>query len=101
MINKISINTKMGWVSVFAEDNKITQIKFGNNYLIGAQYWASEEIISIVYCSYIFYAGYIVLMPSIYLLNKQNWTPIFIGTGAIINVFLNIILIKYYNTIVL
>ena len=29
MINKISINTKMGWVSVFAEDNKITQIKFG------------------------------------------------------------------------
>ena len=29
MINKISINTKMGWVSVFAEDNRITQIKFG------------------------------------------------------------------------
>ena len=29
MINKISINTKMGWISVFAEDNRITQIKFG------------------------------------------------------------------------
>ena len=28
MINKISINTKMGWVSVFAEDNKIKKIKF-------------------------------------------------------------------------
>ena len=68
-----------------------------NNYLIGEQFWGSEGIISIVFCSYIFYAGYIVLMPSIYLLNKQNWSPIFRGTGATINVLLNMLLIQYFN----
>ena len=29
MINKISIATKMGWISVFEDNGKIFQIKFG------------------------------------------------------------------------
>ena len=29
MVNKISIATKMGWISVFEDNGKIFQIKFG------------------------------------------------------------------------
>ena len=36
-------------------------------------------------------------MPSIYLCNKQNWSPIFRVTGALTNIVLNIILIPIYE----
>tara|TARA_B110000263_G_C15006695_1_gene373090 strand:- start:90 stop:596 length:507 start_codon:yes stop_codon:yes gene_type:complete len=73
------------------------KIKVGENYLIGKEFWASEQIVSIIFLSYLFYAGYIVLMPSIYLLEKQNWSPFFRGTGAIINICLNLLFIKYWG----
>ena len=73
------------------------QIKIGNNYLIGASFWASVDIITIIFLSYIFYAGYIVLMPCIYLCNKEIWSPIIRGSGAIINIILNLILIKKFG----
>ncbi len=36
-------------------------------------------------------------MPSIYLCNKQNWSPLFRMTGALMNIILNIILIPIYG----
>ena len=36
-------------------------------------------------------------MPSIYVCNKQNWSPIFRMFGAIVNLILNIILIPKYE----
>ena len=73
------------------------RIKIGANHLIGEEFWASEQIVSIIFLSYLFYAGYIILMPSIYLIEKQNWSPIFRGTGAIINICLNLLFIKYWG----
>ncbi len=81
------------WVPIFM------QIKLGNSYLIGQNFWDSIDIITIVFSSYIFYAGYIVLMPCIYLCEKQLWSPIIRGSGAIINIFLNLILIKQFGLI--
>ncbi len=52
-----------------------------------------DYIIPIIVVSHIFYAFYIINMPSIYLCNKQNWSPIFRMFGAFINLILNIILI--------
>ena len=75
----------------------LMKIKLGENYLIGKEFWASEQIVPIILFSYLFYAGYVVLMPSIYLLEKQNWSPIFGGTGAILNIFLNCFFIKYWG----
>ena len=74
---------------------RFMQIRIGDNHLIGEEFWASEQIVSLIFLSYLFYAGYIVLMPSIYLLEKQNWAPIFRGSGAIINISLNLLFIKY------
>ena len=36
-------------------------------------------------------------MPSIYLCNKQNWSPILRIFGALVNIILNIILIPIYG----
>ena len=65
--------------------------------LIGKTYSGFNEIIPIMLLSHVFYALYIIHMPSIYLCNKQNWSPIFRVCGAITNVLLNIILIPIYE----
>jgi O-antigen/teichoic acid export membrane protein len=79
------------WTPIFMK------IKLGENYLIGKQFWASEQIVPIIFFSYLFYGGYIILMPSIYLLEKQNWAPMFRGIGAIINIILNLVFIRYWG----
>ena len=81
----------MFWIPV------LMKIKLGNNYLIGKEFWDSMQIVPIIFLSYLFYAGYIILMPSIYLKEKQNWSPIFRGVGAFTNICLNFYFIKYWG----
>ena len=47
--------------------------------------------------SLVFYAIYFINMRSIYLCNKQNWSPLFRMAGAVMNIILNIILIPIYD----
>jgi len=78
----------------------IVTIPIGNgNTLIGEAFWSSIQIIPIIMLSYIFYAAYILQMPSLYDGNNQKWSPILRGLGAIINIGLNIILIPKYGAI--
>jgi O-antigen/teichoic acid export membrane protein len=72
-------------------------IPFSDTPLIGKTYSGFNEIIPIMLLAHIFYALYIINMPSIYLCDKQNWSPIFRLSGAISNVLLNIILIPMYE----
>jgi len=75
------------------------RIKLGSIYIIGEEFWASEQIVSIIFSAYIFYAGYIILMPSIYLFEKQNWSPVFRCTGALLNICLNLLFIRYWGIV--
>tara|TARA_Y100001968_G_scaffold311495_1_gene333627 strand:- start:4253 stop:5719 length:1467 start_codon:yes stop_codon:yes gene_type:complete len=72
-------------------------LPIGNVPLIGKTYSGFHDIIPIMLLSHVFYALYIINMPSIYLCNKQNWSPIFRICGAFTNVLLNIILIPIYE----
>jgi len=72
-------------------------LPISNTPLIGKTYSGFNEIIPIMLLSHIFYALYIIHMPSIYLCNKQNWSPLFRLCGAASNVLLNIILIPIYE----
>ena len=65
--------------------------------LIGKTYAGFNEIIPIMLLSHVFYALYIIHMPSIYLCDKQNWSPIFRICGASTNILLNLILIPLYE----
>lgn len=62
-------------------------------YIIGESFWESMIIIPWITFGYVFYGLYVLQAPSLYIKNKQNWTPVFWGTGTIINIILNIILI--------
>ena len=69
------------------------QYHWGPYNLIGQSFWEGGKIIPIVAVSYILYGLFILQMPSIYLKNKQNWTPLFWGFGFVINVVANLYLI--------
>ena len=72
-------------------------LPIGNMPLIGKIYSGFNEIIPIMLLAHVFYALYIIHMPSIYLCDKQNWSPIFRVCGASANILLNIILIPIYE----
>jgi len=65
--------------------------------IIGGHYSNFTSVIPIILISHVFYALYIINMPSIYLCNKQNWSPLFRMAGALMNIILNIILIPIYG----
>jgi len=76
----------------------IVKIPIGNgNTLIGEAFWGSIQIIPIIMLSYIFYAAYILQMPSLYDGNNQKWSPLLRGLGAVINIGLNLILIPNHG----
>jgi len=72
-------------------------LPFINIPIIGQSYVGFIEIIPILLISHVCYGLYIINMPSIYLCDKQNWSPIFRIFGASINIILNIILIPMYE----
>ena len=76
----------------------IVQIPIGGGHtLIGKDFWGSINIIPIIILSYIFYAAYILQMPSLYDGKNQKWSPILRGLGAAINIGLNVLLIPKYG----
>ena len=73
------------------------QYNFGGYYLVGENFWEGGYIIPVVCLSYIFYGLFILQMPSLYLKSKQNWAPIFWGSGFIINLLINFLLIPKFG----
>ena len=65
--------------------------------IINGKYFESLQLIPIIFISYLFYTWYILLMPSIFLNDKQSWSPVFRGTAALANIGLNLILIPKYG----
>ena len=72
---------------------KLIQIHWGSVYLVGVNFWDGVVVVPYVALGYFFYGIYILQMPSIFLLNKQNWGLLFWCFGALTNIAGNIILI--------
>ena len=66
-------------------------------YIIGDAFWEGGNIVPIVCSSYVFYGIFILQMPSIYLAKKQTWAPLFWGSGFIVNLLMNFILIPRFG----
>ena len=73
--------------------NDLISIKFFGFYIVGESFWESMIVAPWITFGYVFYGLYVLQSPSLYIKNKQNWTPVFWGAGTIVNVILNIILI--------
>ena len=75
----------------------IMKIKIKNASIIGPEFWSAYDIVPVILFSYVFYAFYIISMPSMYIHEKQKWSPIFRFSGAISNIIMNILFIPQYG----
>ena len=78
---------------------EIIRFNIGSNYLIGENFWAAENIISVVLIGYFFFGFYVIQLPGIYATEITNWIPIFRAIGATTNIALNIFLIPKYGAL--
>jgi len=61
--------------------------------LIGSAYWSGLDIVPVVLLGYLFNGLYVVFTVGIYLKEKSIYAPIITGTGAVVNIVVNFILI--------
>ncbi len=66
---------------------------FGKFYLLGKSYWNGISIIPIILLSYCFYGVYVILTPGFYITKKSKFMIIFTGSGALVNVIANLLLL--------
>ena len=66
-------------------------------YIIDSKFWGGVVVVPVVAFSYLFYGLFILQTPSIYLKNKQNWLPVFWGSGLVVNVLSNLYLIPKFS----
>ena len=81
--------------SLFIED--IVRIKFFGRYFIHPDYWGGLSIVPIVLMAYVFTGAYVNFVVGIYLEKKTKYLPYATGTGALVNVVVNLVLIPKYG----
>ena len=62
-------------------------------FILGTEYWAGIPFIPWIVLSYVFYGVYIIFTPAFYIIKKSHYMIIFTGTGAVLNIIVNIILL--------
>ena len=75
----------------------LIKININNFYLIGPSFWPGGSVIPWVSFGYFFYGLFVLQTPSIYLKNKQQWSPVFWFIAAFSNIIINIILIPSFG----
>ena len=73
--------------------NDIAQIRIAGFSLIGSEYWSGLHIIPIVLLAYLINGMYTVFSAGIYIEDKSIYVPFITGTGALVNVVANFLLI--------
>ena len=78
-------------LSLFITD--LAQIKIAVFSLVGSQYWAGLQIVPIILLAYLINGMYSVFSAGIYIEEKSIYVPFITGTGALVNVVVNFLLI--------
>jgi O-antigen/teichoic acid export membrane protein len=78
-------------LSLFITD--LAQIRIAGFTLIGLQYWDGLHIVPIILLAYLINGMYSVFSAGIYIEEKSIYVPFITGTGAIVNVTANFLLI--------
>ena len=73
--------------------NDLAQIKIAGFSLVGSQYWAGLQIVPIILLAYLINGMYSVFSAGIYIEEKSIYVPFITGTGALVNVIANFLLI--------
>ena len=60
----------------------LIKIKIFDFNIIGADFWGGIIVVPWIAFGYFFYGMFVLQMPTIYICNKQIWSPVFWGFGA-------------------
>ncbi len=82
-------------LSLFITD--LARIQIEGYSLIGSNYWAGLHIVPIILLAYLINGMYVIFSAGIYIEEKSIYVPIIAGSGAILNVLANFILIPVLN----
>jgi len=82
-------------LSLFITD--LAHLRIAGFSLIGSQYWAGLQIVPIILLAYLINGMYSVFSAGIYIEEKSIYVPFITGTGALINVVVNFLLIPVLN----
>jgi len=78
-------------LSLFIED--LVKAQFFGRYIIHPNYWGGLEIVPVILLAHVFSGVYIIFTPGIYIEKKTYHLLYIVGTGAMINVVANYLLI--------
>jgi O-antigen/teichoic acid export membrane protein len=79
--------------------NQIVQFKIGNATFFGEEFWSSTQVVPIILLGYYFFGFYVLQLPGVFMTKYTKWVPVFRGTGAILTVLVNIVLIPSFGII--
>lgn len=88
-----------GWIFLFFIFflEPVIKIHVGNFYIFGEKYWKGISIVPLIMASYILYGLYAILIVEIYIKERSKVLPIITGSGAVINIFGNLLLIPIFG----
>ena len=85
-------------ISYFIRD-LLTFHFFGKFYILNdASYWDGISIIPVILLSYLLYGMYVILTPGFYIKKESKYMILFTGSGALLNIVANIILLPLLNS---
>jgi O-antigen/teichoic acid export membrane protein len=71
----------------------LTVYYFNSFYILGQAYWDGIPLIPVIFLSYFFFGIYVILTPGFYIKKKSSFMIVFTGSGAVLNIVVNIILL--------
>ncbi len=78
-------------ISLYIQD--LVRVRILGKPIFGEQYWSSTVIVPVIMLSYLLYGVYVNFLVGIYLKKKTSYLPFVTGSGAIVNIGLNLLLI--------
>jgi O-antigen/teichoic acid export membrane protein len=79
--------------------DQLVQLRIGNAYFIGEEFWSSIQVVPIILLGYYFFGLYVLQLPGVFMTKKTKWVPFFRGIGAILTILVNILLIPVFGII--
>jgi len=82
-------------LSLFMEN--LAKMSLFGIHLLGQNYWRGLEIVPLILCASLFYAFFFNFSAGLWIEKKTHILPFLTGTGAAVNIFLNLLLIPKYE----
>ena len=79
--------------------DQLVRFRIGDATFFGEEFWSSTQVVPIILLGYYFFGLYVLQLPGVFMTKQTKWVPVFRGTGAILTVLLNIILIPIFGII--